>query len=142
MKLNKKYLIIVIGAIALLLLLAILSTVGTVNLELKEIISALINNDNKMVTTIVYKMRLPRNILAAIVGANLAVAGVLLQSVMKNPLADPGITGVSTGASVAAIIILLLLLCGDELLEWIFCNPEMLIWIVILILFFGAFDFF
>ena len=106
MKLNKKYLIIVIGAIALLLLLAILSTV---NLELKEIISALINNDNKMVTTIVYKMRLPRNILAAIVGANLAVAGVLLQSVMKNPLADPGITGVSTGASVAAIIILLLL---------------------------------
>ena len=36
MKLNKKYLIIVIGAIALLLLLAILSTVGTVNLELKE----------------------------------------------------------------------------------------------------------
>ena len=56
MKLNKKYLIIVIGAIALLLLLAILSTVGTVNLELKEIISALINNDNKMVTTIVYKM--------------------------------------------------------------------------------------
>ena len=40
------------------------------------------------------------------------------------------------------IIILLLLLCGDELLEWIFCNPEMLIWIVILILFFGAFDFF
>ena len=109
MKLKKKYLIIVIGAIALLLLLAILSTVGTVNLELKEIISALINNDNKMVTTIVYKMRLPRNILAAIVGANLAVAGVLLQSVMKNPLADPGITGVSTGASVAAIIILLLL---------------------------------
>ena len=40
------------------------------------------------------------------------------------------------------IIILLLLLCGDELLEWIFCNAEMLIWIVILILFFGAFDFF
>ena len=55
-------------------------------------------------------MRLPRNILAALVGANLAVAGILLQSVMKNPLADPGITGVSTGASVAAIIILLIFL--------------------------------
>ena len=116
MKLNKKYLIIVIGAIALLLLLAILSTVGTVNLELKEIISALINNDNKMVTTIVYKMRLPRNILAAIVGANLAVAGVLLQSVMKNPLADPGITGVSTGASVAAIIILVIITTAIQVL--------------------------
>ena len=54
-------------------------------------------------------MRLPRNILAAIVGANLAIAGVLLQSVMRNPLADPGITGVSTGASVAALIVLLVL---------------------------------
>lgn len=91
----------------LLILLVLLTTVGSVNLSFGEIISALINDDNKMVTTIVYKMRLPRNILAVLVGANLAVSGVLLQSVMKNPLADPGITGVSTGASVAAIIILL-----------------------------------
>lgn len=91
----------------LLILLVLLTTVGSVNLSFGDIISALINDDNKMVTTIVYKMRLPRNILAVLVGANLAVSGVLLQSVMKNPLADPGITGVSTGASVAAIIILL-----------------------------------
>ena len=109
MKLDKKYLTILLGALTLVLLLGIFSTVGTVDLKLNEIISALVNNDNKMATTIVYKMRLPRNILAALVGANLAVAGILLQSVMKNPLADPGITGVSTGASVAAIIILLLL---------------------------------
>lgn len=92
----------------LAVLLVLLSTIGSVDLSFNEIIKALINDDNKVVTTIVYKMRLPRNILAAIVGANLAVAGILLQSVMKNPLADPGITGVSTGASVAAIIILLL----------------------------------
>ena len=109
MKLDKKYLTILLGALVLILFLGIFSTVGTVDLKLNEIISALVNNDNKIVTTIVYKMRLPRNILAALVGANLAVAGILLQSVMKNPLADPGITGVSTGASVAAIIILLLL---------------------------------
>ncbi len=92
----------------LAVLLVLLSTIGSVDLSFNEIIKALINDDNKVVTTIVYKMRLPRNILAALVGANLAVAGILLQSVMKNPLADPGITGVSTGASVAAIIILLL----------------------------------
>lgn len=91
----------------LAVLLVLLSTIGSVDLSFNEIIKALINDDNKVVTTIVYKMRLPRNILAALVGANLAVAGILLQSVMKNPLADPGITGVSTGASVAAIIILL-----------------------------------
>ena len=109
MKLDKKYLAIGASAVILLLLIVIFSTVGSVDLSLKEIFSSLINNDNKVVTTIVYKMRLPRNILAAIVGANLAIAGVLLQSVMRNPLADPGITGVSTGASVAAIIVLLVL---------------------------------
>lgn len=108
MKLNKKIITLTMGGIALVLLLVILSTIGSVNLSLGEIFSALINNDNKMVTTIVYKMRLPRNILAALVGANLAVSGLLLQSVMKNSLADPGITGVSTGASVMAVIILLL----------------------------------
>ncbi|EQK42137.1 fecCD transport family protein [[Clostridium] bifermentans ATCC 638] len=109
MKINKKYLTIGLSLALLLILLVLLTTIGSVNLRFTEIINALINNDNKMVTTIVYKMRLPRNILAALVGANLAVSGVLLQSVMKNPLADPGITGVSSGASVAAIFILLLL---------------------------------
>lgn len=109
MKINKRYLTIGLSLALLLILLVLLTTIGSVNLSFTEIINALINNDNKMVTTIVYKMRLPRNILAALVGANLAVSGVLLQSVMKNPLADPGITGVSSGASVAAIFILLLL---------------------------------
>lgn len=109
MKINKKYLTIGLSLVLLFILLVLLTTIGSVNLSFTEIINALINNDNKMVTTIVYKMRLPRNILAALVGANLAVSGVLLQSVMKNPLADPGITGVSSGASVAAIFILLLL---------------------------------
>lgn len=39
------------------------------------------------------------------------------------------------------IIIILLLTCGEELIQWIVCNPEILIWIVILILFFNCFDF-
>ena len=78
MKLNKKIITLTMGGIALVLLLVILSTIGSVNLSFGEIFIALINNDNKMVTTIVYKMRLPRNILAALVGANLAVSGLLL----------------------------------------------------------------
>ena len=55
-----------------------------------------------------YHLRFARNLLAVLVGASLAVSGCLLQAVMKNPLADPGITGVSSGASVFAIFILLL----------------------------------
>ncbi|MBQ8992727.1 MAG: iron ABC transporter permease, partial [Turicibacter sp.] len=109
MKLDRRYTIIGVSFLILILLVVLFSTVGSVNLSLSEIFSALINNDNNIVTTIVYKMRLPRNILAVLVGANLAVSGILLQSVMKNPLADPGVTGVSSGASVVAIVILLLM---------------------------------
>ena len=109
MSLDRKYLIIGGTALVLVILVILFSTIGSVNLSLGEIISSLIHQDNSMVMAIVYKMRLPRNILAVLIGANLAVSGVLLQSVMKNPLADPGITGVSSGASVAAIIILLLM---------------------------------
>lgn len=109
MSLDRKYLIIGGTALVLVILVVLFSTIGSVNLSLGEIISSLIHQDNSMVMTIVYKMRLPRNVLAVLIGANLAASGVLLQSVMKNPLADPGITGVSSGASVAAIIILLLM---------------------------------
>lgn len=107
---HKKKVGLIIGSLAVLLLLIVgLTSIGSVNIGLKELFSAILNNDNKVITTIVYKMRLPRNVMAVLVGASLAVSGALLQAVMKNPLADPGITGVSSGASVFAIIILLLL---------------------------------
>lgn len=60
------------------------------------------------VRVVVYNLRLPRLIMAVEVGACLAVAGALLQAVMRNPLADPGIIGVSAGAATAATTILLL----------------------------------
>lgn len=106
---KSKIKVIISSFIVLLFLIFLFSTIGSVKLSYGEIFSALINNDNKIVTTIVYQMRLPRNILAVLVGANLAISGLLLQAVMKNPLSDPGITGVSSGASVGAIIILLLI---------------------------------
>lgn len=53
----------------------------------------------------VYDLRFPRIIVAMLGGAATAVSGVLLQAVMKNPLADPGIIGVSSGASFVAVLI-------------------------------------
>lgn len=58
--------------------------------------------------SIIWSIRLPRNIVGALVGANLAVAGAILQSVMKNPLADPQIVGVSAGAGLAGVVVLIL----------------------------------
>ncbi len=57
---------------------------------------------------IVHNIRLPRVFLALLTGAALAVAGALLQAVMQNPLADPGIIGVSAGASLSMMFVLIL----------------------------------
>lgn len=53
---------------------------------------------------IIYQIRLPRIILAAVVGAALACAGVTLQAILRNPLADPYILGISSGAALGIII--------------------------------------
>jgi iron complex transport system permease protein len=52
---------------------------------------------------VVLDLRLPRTVLAGLVGASLAVAGALLQGIFRNPLADPGLVGVSPGAALAAV---------------------------------------
>src|SRR5699024_2054875 len=57
--------------------------------------------------TIILEIRLPRVLLAMIVGANIAISGALLQAVVGNPLADPGLTGVTSGAAVCVLIIFL-----------------------------------
>src|SRR3954467_10471692 len=52
---------------------------------------------------VVWSIRLPRIVLAALVGGGLAVSGAVLQGVFRNPLAEPGIIGVSAGAAVGAV---------------------------------------
>jgi iron complex transport system permease protein len=57
---------------------------------------------------ILFQLRLPRVLLAAIVGAALATAGTVFQALFRNPMADPAIIGVSSGAALGAIVVLLL----------------------------------
>jgi iron complex transport system permease protein len=54
-------------------------------------------------SVVVLDIRLPRTVMAALVGAALAVAGAVLQGVFRNPLADPGLVGISPGAALAAV---------------------------------------
>jgi iron complex transport system permease protein len=56
---------------------------------------------------ILFQLRLPRVLLAAVVGAGLAVAGAVFQALFRNPMADPAIIGVSSGAALGAIIVIL-----------------------------------
>ncbi len=57
---------------------------------------------------IVWQLRLPRTLLAAICGAGLAVCGVVMQSLLRNPLADPFVLGISSGASTGAVLVAVL----------------------------------
>ena len=81
--------------------------IGTSGYSLPEIWEGLWNADAGNARIVVFHLRLPRAILAIMIGACLSAAGALLQSVMRNPLADPGTIGVSAGAAAAAVTILL-----------------------------------
>lgn len=61
---------------------------------------------SRSLDTIVWELRLPRTILAAVVGAGLALAGAAMQTLVRNPLADPYLLGVSSGAGVGAAAVL------------------------------------
>ena len=81
--------------------------VGSAGYSLGEIIQGISSAEANPIKTIVISLRLPRVLLALLVGAALSAAGALLQAVMRNPLAT-GTIGVSAGASTAATSIMLL----------------------------------
>lgn len=92
----------------LLAALVILSIgMGSVYIAPMETLQTIFVRSEEMATTIIWDLRIPRVAIAAIVGVNLALSGALLQAVMRNPLADPGLTGVSSGASVTVLFIML-----------------------------------
>ena len=65
-----------------------------------------VSSGNKAVETIVWELRLPRALLAVVVGAGLSIAGCAVQTLVRNPLADPYLLGVSSGASVGATAVI------------------------------------
>lgn len=97
------------GSIALLLLAALAGLMsGAVPISAPDVWSALLSGTESEARQIVWNLRLPRVLTAVLVGMNLAIAGALLQGVFRNPLADPGIIGVSSGGGLAAVIIMIL----------------------------------
>ncbi len=96
----------------LLLLLALVAAlavgVGSAGLPLGDVVAALRGGADEPTRVIVWELRLPRILLAALVGGALAVAGVLFQALLRNPLADPYVLGVSGGAAVGAVLSLAL----------------------------------
>jgi iron complex transport system permease protein len=94
--------------VVLLLLLAAMFAVsllcGRVWLPLGEVWQGFWSKDPNLAATIVTQLRLPRAVLAVEVGAALGISGAVLQGVTRNPLAEPGLLGVSAGAALGAVI--------------------------------------
>ncbi|KQO09593.1 FecCD family ABC transporter permease [Paenibacillus sp. Leaf72] len=100
---------ILIAPIILLLVTYFGLVYGSVPITLKEIGQVLTSDADPRYETIIMNLRMPRVIIGLLVGACLAASGALLQGVMRNPLADPGIIGVSAGGGLAAVITMVVL---------------------------------
>lgn len=103
------------GLAALALSVAVAVTIGPADISVPDVWSAVAAHLGWGEATltpirdgIVWNLRMPRTLLAAVCGAGLAVCGTVLQSLLRNPLADPFVLGVSSGASTGAVAIVVL----------------------------------
>jgi iron complex transport system permease protein len=97
-----------LGILSLLLLIvsAVALTVGSVGIPLSHVLGACVGSDAvpEAERTILLTIRLPRVILAILVGSGLSVTGAVFQALLRNPLAEPYILGISSGGTVGAIL--------------------------------------
>lgn len=90
------------GCLAVMFVVSILC--GTVWMSPGQAIRALTSPTPSLAGLIITELRLPRTILAVAIGAALGLSGAVLQGLLRNPLADPGLLGVSTGAALGAVV--------------------------------------
>ena len=95
--------VVLVVTVALLVLVMLISLlIGTRVLSVGEMLDGLTRRE-RIPTAVIWDLRFPRTLLGLLVGAALGAAGVLAQSVTRNPLADPGLLGISAGAAVAVV---------------------------------------
>ena len=101
-----KVIVLVVLAAAAVFAFILGNVVGTMDISVSDIVNTISGDHTGTNNKVIWNIRLPRMILAALVGINLALSGSMLQGVMKNPLADPSIIGISSGAGLFGILIL------------------------------------
>lgn len=100
----KAALTFVVMSCLLMILFFAAVNIGSLKVSFWELCQGLFVEYNEQVATI-YDLRFPRILISMLAGAAIAVSGALFQAVLKNPLADPGIIGISSGAGFAAVLI-------------------------------------
>ena len=94
-------LLAIAAALAALVLVSL--AIGSNPLTLAEVWAGLTGGQRSRASIIVWELRMPRTVIALVIGCALAVAGVVMQALTRNPLAEPGILGVNAGAAFAVV---------------------------------------
>ena len=106
---RKRILVLALFAVLAVVGCVVSTAKGSVDIPCAEIVAALGGVRDTAHAQIFWNIGLPRTIVAALVGVNLALSGAILQAILRNPLADPHIIGISSGAGLAGIFIMLVL---------------------------------
>lgn len=99
----------VVGFILLVVGILFSLKLGAVPVSWHDLYQIIIGGDTSKLSQIIMTIRLPRIVVGFLAGMNLALAGVILQGILRNPLADPGIIGITSGGALAAMIIMILM---------------------------------
>lgn len=102
------YSILLLLMVTTLILSMVSLGLGAIYISPIEIIQNFLGNGMQSQAFILHNYRIPRILIAVIVGAGLATAGAILQGVLRNPLASPDVIGVTKGAGLAAVIVIVL----------------------------------
>lgn len=105
---KRRWIVFIIVICLVLLSIVYGLTTGSVSIPVGDVWDAIFGSEKGLHRQIIYDLRLPRILTGLLVGSSLATAGALLQGVMRNPLADPAIVGVSSGAGLVAVIMMIL----------------------------------
>ena len=101
---KKKFVFSIILCLALLSVMAIFSiSLGAKNIAFSKVIDVLLGNDPDSLEQAIILQRIPRTIFGILAGGALGISGALMQSITRNPIADPSILGVNTGASLFVV---------------------------------------
>ena len=113
---------VLLGALVLVAAVAISLSVGSNRIDPATVWRLLLAPDGSTESLVLHDLRVPRTVLAAVVGAALAMAGAVMQSLTRNPLADPGILGINAGATLVVVLgVALLGTTGVHVYLWYAC---------------------
>lgn len=104
MKYKKLTLIIITSLLLLIFTITISLAYGARNIQISEVITILRHKSLETMNSLVVYERVPRTLFGLLIGSALGVSGALMQSVTRNPIADPSILGVNTGASLFVVL--------------------------------------